>query len=327
MKIGKVSESILKRSVLRQIKTKRYEVVNGAALGGDCAIFALAKDTGFASCMKEGDLSFFPVSHLIIKCANNLAAAGAEPFAIMLTLLLPESLEEPQLKEIMKEAEETCASLKMQIAGGQTSVIKSVNNPMAVVTGYGKIVEGKEYSAKNAKAGQDIVLSKWTGLEGTAYLAKKNKEFLAKRYPLYFVETAAEFDQYLSVVPEAQIAIKSGVCAMHDVSEGGIFSALWELCEGADVGLDIDLKRIPLRQETVEVCEHLGKNPYELISGGCLIMTTEDGPGLVEALERQGIFSAMIGKLTDSNDRIIRNEEEVRYMDRPKQDELFKEEN
>ena len=56
--------------------------------------------------------------------------------------------------------------------------------------------------------------------------------------------------------------------AMHDVTEGGIYGALWELAEASGVGLEIDLKAIPIRQETVEVCEQFHLNPYQLISSG-----------------------------------------------------------
>ena len=119
--------------------------------------------------------------------------------------------------------------------------------------------------------------------------------------------------------------MKSGVCAMHDASEGGIFGALWELAEGAGVGLTIDLKKLPLRQETVEVCEQCNVNPYELLSGGCLIMTTEDGSGLVAALESEQIPAVIVGKITTGNDRVILNEDEVRYMEKAQQDEIYKE--
>lgn len=130
-------------------------------------------------------------------------------------------------------------------------------------------------------------------------------------------------DRWMSVVPEAAIAVKSGVCAMHDVSEGGIFGALWELAERAGVGLHIDLKKIPLRQETVEVCEYCNVNPYELLSGGCLLMAAEDGEALKSRLEAEGIPAAVIGKTVAGKERIIRNEDEVRYMDRPQQDALY----
>ena len=100
--------------------------------------------------------------------------------------------------------------------------------------------------------------------------------------------------------------------------------AIWELAEGAGTGLTVDLKKLPLRQETVEVCECCNINPYELKSGGCVVMTSEDGCGLVAALEAGGIPAVVVGRLTDSNDRIILNEDEVRYMDRPRTDEIYK---
>lgn len=335
MKTGKVSTNVLKRSVLRQIKTKREEVVNGAGIGEDCAVFAFSEGDAVVSCMQEAAVAIQAdmgpdaaaevrtMKQLLVKCANNLAAKGAEPVAALLTLLLPEETQEPEIKALMAEAEETCAALKMQIAGGQTRVSSMVKMPYAVVTGYGRM--SKEAAARNEKAmpGQDVVVSKWIGLEGTAFLAKKYAEQLQKRYPAYLVEEAAGFDKYLSVIPEAATAVKSGTCAMHDVSEGGIFAALWEMAEAAGVGLTIDLKKLPLKQETVEVCESCNVNPYELLSGGCLLMTSKDGQGLVAALEAEGIPAVIVGKVTDSNDRILKNEEEIRYMDRPKNDEIY----
>lgn len=339
MKTGKVSTNILKRSVLRQIQTRRDEVVNGAGIGGDCAVFAFPEDIVTVSCVQEAALVTAEtptgrenphsaeqrtISQLIQKCANNLAAKGAEPVAALITLLLPESMEEPDLKELMEEAEKACNSLHMQIAGGQTRVTAAVTVPYGVITGIGSIPEKVYKSLKTAAPGQDVVVSKWIGLGGTAYLAKQYREKLSERYPAWLVEEAAGFDGFLSVIPEAATAVKSGVCAMHDVSEGGIFGALWELAESAGVGLTIDLKKLPLRQETVEVCEYCNVNPYELLSGGCLLMTSEDGAGLASALKAEGIPAAVVGKVTDSNDRIVINEEETRYLDRPRRDAIYR---
>ena len=100
-------------------------------------------------------------------------------------------------------------------------------------------------------------------------------------------------------------------------------AALWELAEGAGVGLTIDIKKIPVRQETVEVCNQLNVNPYELLSGGCLLMTTRNGTGLAADLEAAGIPAAVIGRTTDSNDRLILNDGEERYLDRPAQDGIY----
>lgn len=338
MKIGKISGNVLERSVLRQLKTEREEIQNGAGIGEDCAIFSFSNGH-FVSCMQEAALAVetdtdsdhsgcdpkFSMAQLIEKCANNMAVAGAEPTAVMIALLLPEKLEEAELKSLMAQAEEKCKQLSMAVAGGQSRVTTEVLTPMAVVTGFGRLSDDTDrHLVRTAKPGQDVVISKWIGLEGTAFLAERFREKLLERYPAYLVEEASEFGRFLSVLPEAATAIKSGVCAMHDASEGGIFAALWELAEGAGVGLTIDLKKLPLRQETVEVCECCGVNPYELLSGGCLVMTTEDGPGLVAALNAEQIPAVIVGKVTDGNDRIFINEDEIRYMDRPGTDELYR---
>lgn len=340
MKTGKVPENVLKRSVLRQMKTERKEVLNGAGIGKDCAIFSFC-DANVISCMQEASVAVkasagcrqpdftvkYTMAQLLQKCANNLAASGAEPVAAMIALLLPETAEETELKALMAEAVEKCEELSMDIVGGQTRITSDVSSITAVVVGFGKSpVESETVcNMKGAAApGQDIVVSKWIGLEGTAFLAERCSEMLRARYPSYLVEEAAGFHRYLSILPEAAAAVESGVCAMHDASEGGIFGALWELAEGAGVGLTVDLRKLPLRQETVEVCEYCNVNPYQLLSGGCLVMTTEDGPGLVDSLTARQIPAVLVGKVTDRNDRILLNGEEVRYMDRPATDELYR---
>lgn len=336
MKIGKMPENVLKRSVLRQIKMKREEVICGAGVGEDCAVFSFSGETPFMTCMQEAAVAvkqdsaesglsgrpFTTLAALIQRCANNLAAGGARMRAVLIAFLLPEETEEAVIKALMSDAERKCSELNVCIAGGQTRISREVKAPMAVVTGYG--IPFEDRIAGKAIPGQDVVISKWIGLEGTAVLARRSREKLLARYPAYLVEEAACFDRWLSVIPEAATAIKSGVCAMHDASEGGIFGALWELAECAGVGLTIDLKKLPLRQETVEVCECYNVNPYELLSGGSLVMTSGDGPGLVTALEAEGIPAVIVGKVTDSKNRIIMNEDEVRYMDRPKQDEIYR---
>ncbi len=336
MKTGKVPENVLKRSVLRQLKTGREEILKGAGVGRDCAFFKFS-DGIVISCMQEAPVAVqtfagcqppgfavrYTMGQLIQKCANNLAASGAEPVSAIIGLLLPGWLEEPELKELMAEAEGKCGELSMAIAGGQTSVIEEVSSPVAVVTGYGKRLREDGFGA-GAAPGQDIVVSKWIGLEGTAFLAQRYRERLLVRYPAYLIEEAAGFHRYLSILAEAAAAVESGVCAMHDASEGGIFAALWELAEGAGVGLTIDLKKLPLRQETVEICECCNVDPYRLMSGGSLVMAVEDGPGLVEKLHARKIPAVIVGKVTDSNDRLILNDGEIRYMDRPGTDELYR---
>lgn len=325
MKIGKVSESILKRSVLKEIKTKRPEIILGAGVGEDCAAVALAEDEVLV-------LSTDPITgasqdvglYAIHVTANDLISSGAEPIGVMLTLLLPEETEEAQLKQLMRQMQENCERLHIQIIGGHTEVTKVVNQPVVTVTGVGKAKKDTLISTGGAKPGQDIVVTKWIGLEGTNIIATEKEVSLSQRFSKDFIRKAQSFKEYLSVVPEGMIAVKHGVSAMHDVTEGGIFGALWEMAEASGVGLEIDLLKIPVKQETIEVCEFFGINPYELISSGSMLIATEDGNGLVQALEKEGIAASVIGKATSGNDRVLLNQEEKRFLEPPKTDELYK---
>lgn len=93
----------------------------------------------------------------------------------------------------------------------------------------------------------DILVSKWIGIEGTSIIAKEKEEELKTHFAVPFIEKAKALDAYISVQSEAAVAVTSGVSAMHDVTEGGIFGALWEMAEASGVGLEIDLKKIPVR--------------------------------------------------------------------------------
>lgn len=325
MKVGKVPEAVLKRSVLKQIRTDRPEVLMGASVGEDCAAVALQEDEMFVLSTDPITGTAKDIGHLAIQITlNDLASAGAEPIGVMLTFLLPEKLSEAKLRAMMEQAEEAAHAANVQIMGGHTEVTRVVNQPVISVVGVGKAKKGRLISTAAARPGMDVIVTKWIGLEGTSIIAKEKESELLTRYPKALVDEAKGFERYLSVLPEAATAVKSGVSAMHDVTEGGIFGALWEMAESAGVGLEIDLKKIPIRQETVEVCEFFDVNPYELISSGSMLMAASDGNGLVRALEAEGIPAVCIGKVTDGNDRVIVSGEERRFLEPPKVDELYR---
>ncbi len=329
MKIGKVSENAYKRSVLQQLKTRREEVLVGAGLGEDCAIFSFENTV----CKRKMNSPITvtsvvegtePIEYLITDGMNRLAVRGAEPVAVTVHVLLPLDCEEKVLKEIIAGAEKACKQLGIQVAQASGRVMEAVNCPFTTVVSYGVADKDADYhTVKAVSAGQDIVVSRWIGLKGTVLLANKYRDVILERYPKWICDEAMGFDKYFSTANEAAVAIKSGVCTMLNVAEGGILAALWELAEGAGVGLTIELKKLPIRQETVEICNHLNVNPYELWSAGCLLMTAEDGQGLVDALSEVGVPAVIVGKITDSNDRLILNDDEVRYLDRPHSDSLY----
>ena len=324
MKIGKVSESVLKRSILKPIKQRRKEVITSAAIGSDCAVFAFSdKDNLITSTHILAGRDLSTIRKGIMSVVNNLAAKGGKAIGVQIGLLLPDTIFESIIRKIMEQAESICEEFNIQITGGHTTVSSKVEEAVISITGIGRIQKGKDYSLKNIRAGMDIVVSKWIGLKGTADIAKQKEEELRTRYPSYLIDEAKTYEQFWSVVPEAATAVRSGVCAMHDGSEGGIFAAFWELAEGAGVGLEIDLKKLPIRQETIEVCEFFDINPYELHTGGSLIMVTENGEELVRLLKEENIMASVVGTIREGNDRVVINNDEIRFLERPKTDGIY----
>ncbi len=325
MKVGKVSETVLKRSIFKQIHTKRDEVLLGAGVGEDCAAMKLSPGEVFVISTDPITGTVKDVGMLAIQItANDLASSGAEPVGVMLTVLLPEEITEEDIREMMRQVEEACARFHIQVMGGHTEVTRAVTQPVISVTGVGKVREDRLVSTAGAKPGQDILVTKWIGIEGTSIIAKEKEEELLGRFSAAFVDTAKGFDRYLSVLPESAIAVEHGVSAMHDVTEGGIYGALWEVAEASGIGLEIDLKAIPIRQETVEICEYFELNPYYLISSGCMLMAADRGHDLARKLEASGIPAAVIGKATDGKARRVWNGGEESFLERPKPDELYK---
>lgn len=324
MKAGKLKESILKRSILKQLHKRNDDVIVAPAVGGDYGAISVTEDVAVVLSSDPVTLTKEAIgSTAIIAACNDVACSGATPCGVSVTMLLPTSYNEEELRDLMKDLDKACESCGVDIVSGHTEVSRAVKEPLVMVTAMGTVSKKSMVHSSHVRPGMDIVATKWVALEGTAILAREKEEDLRTRYAQPFIDNAKVFGQMMSILPEAAVAVKSGASAMHDVSEGGIFGALWELAESAGVGLEIDLKKIPIRQETIEICEFFDVNPYKLLSGGCLLIATEDGNGLVMELEKADIPAVIIGKATDSNDRVLINEDERRFLETTQTDELY----
>lgn len=325
MKIGKIPETVLKRSVFKQIHKRRKDVPTKPGVGHDyigietqaANVITMATEPVFGAFDEIGLIAV----HMAV---NNLVCSGAKPIGIMQTILLPKGSGESDLKMMIKAIEEQCLLLDIEVMGGHTEVSDALVRPAIVVTGVGKVKKDALISSKNILAGQEIVMTKWAGIKGTYLLAKNYEAELKSRYNQDFVQEARDLINYISVCNEAGVAAEFGVAAMHDVARGGIFAALWEFAAAGNMGLKVYLKKIPLKQETVEICNYFNINPYQMTSEGSLLIATGQGEALVQHLHEQGIPSCVIGHFTKGNDRLIINDDEVRYLEPPRSDEIYK---
>jgi hydrogenase maturation factor len=112
------------------------------------------------------------------------------------------------------------------------------------------------------------------------------------------------------------------VPAMVSLGEGGFFTGLWELSKMTGCGLEADLQAVPILQETIEITDYFGINPYVMRSAGSLLIAARNGEKTLQYLRKEGFMAARIGKLRAGRDKIIHNGEDVRYLDRPQTDSL-----
>ena len=153
----------------------------GAAVGEDCAAIQLAEDEVFVLSADPITGTAEDIGYLAVQVTlNDLASAGAEPVGLLLTVLLPTEITEPEIRQMVQQAEKACSRANVQIIGGHTEITTAVTRPVITATGVGKAEKGKLISTSGAKAGMDIVLTKWIGLEGTSILAKEKKTELLR---------------------------------------------------------------------------------------------------------------------------------------------------
>ncbi len=323
--IGKIPPEILERIVMNPMmasKVKRKDVLLRPATGEDCS----AIDLGGEICILSTDPitgAAKDIGYLAVQInCNDIYSAGAEPMGVLLTVLLPPESTEELLEEIMGGALKAAEELHIEILGGHTEVTDAVCKPLISAAVIGKTRGRKMISTGSAKAGQAVVMTKWAGTEGTAILVKEWKEGLKAYLSEEELKEAQEMKEFLSVGKESEIAFTHGATAMHDATEGGILGAVWEVAECSGLGVEVFADAIPMKEVTRKICAAMGIDPLRLISSGTMIIGTDDGEGLVKALQAEGIEAAVIGRLTEG-EKLLQQNGMTMPLEQPKSDALY----
>lgn len=326
MKIGKVPTSILKNIILDPLNNKhikRKEILIRPSIGEDCT----AVNVGNEYCVLSTD-PITGATEDIGKLAayinaNDIASSGAEPIGIMVTILLPPNSTEKELSKIMKNLYEASNDINIEIIGGHTEITESVNKPIVSCTVIGKTRNKNFISSSGAKLNQDVIMTKWAGLEGTGIIISDFKDKVSNILDKSEIEDSELFLNSLSVIKEASISSDFGATCMHDVTEGGILGACWEIAECSNVGIEIYLDKIPVLNETKKICNYFKINPYRLISSGCLLITTYNTEEIMYEFKHHKIKASIIGKIIDKEKVIITNNQKI-SLEEPDSDELYK---
>lgn len=323
MKAGKLNFDDLRNIINNSRKIKREEVIVRNDVGEDCSIIDFDNyEAIFSTDPITGSNTNVGKLAVQINC-NDIASSGGEPIALLVTILAPLSTSLDEIESVMNEISEEAAKINVEIIGGHTEVTSAVNKMVVSVTVIGKSKKGESVKTSGALVGDDIIVTKYLALEGTSILANDYEERAKKVLTEEELFQAKQCINSISVLKEGTIAKEIGVNSMHDITEGGLLGALFEVAVASNTGFEVYEDKLPILNITKKLSKEFSIDPLRLISSGSMLITTSKGEEVVAELRKQGIKSTIIGKVIKSRGIIVSNGVEL-IVEEPKRDELFK---
>ena len=340
MKIGKLSNEQLSQLVLSRLPALSSSTVVGADIGADCAwidlgsqMMVISSDPITAGGMESGTLTIH------VSC-NDIAACGVRPTGILIDIIAPPSCDEKDISKIVDDASREARKIGVDIVGGHTEVSGSVNTFVVISTAFGLISKDHPVPLGHAMEGDSLIVTKTCGIEGSYIAVKEHLDKLSS-VPSHMIQKAQAYSSLISVVPEGVICgnltsstgeVNSRgykLCAanlLHDVTEGGILGASYEMAHISGLGLIIDERLIPVTEETSMICDTLGINPFRLISSGSMLIASPEPQRILDELHKGGIDACVIGRFKGKVEgffRIDKNTGEQVELTPPQADELY----
>lgn len=247
--------------------------------------------------------------------ANDIACSGARPRWLLTTLLLPPGTSGNRVLDIMEELNTVCCKWNITLCGGHSELTDAVNRPVVIGMLAGTVTRKKLLDKRSMKRSDRILLTKRVAVEGTALIAREFADLLKNRgWIQEDIDRCRDFLDRLSILEEAEIAAgHEGVTAMHDITEGGLSTALSELGIAGGHKIRVNVESVPIFPETRKICDTVGLDPVGLIGSGSLLIccapATTDG--LIEKITGSGIEVACIGEVLEPGTGIEAFNEDV----------------
>ncbi len=260
--------------------------------------------------------------------ANDIATFGVEPAFLFSCFMLPEGADKTMVETISAQMNEAACALGMAIVGGHAESTPGLPHPIVVGCAMGITPKGNYVTAKNAKAGDDLILTKSAGIEGTAILASDRETALKTVLSPQALQDAKDFYKRISVVKDALTAYQTGgVHAMHDPTEGGIVGGIHEMADGANLGFELYREKIRVEPQTATICQYFDIDPLRLIGSGALLIAAQPNKAtnILDKLQNQNIPATIIGKfVSDAAKRMLTQPNgQTSILPRPTSDHLW----
>jgi len=196
---------------------------------------------------------------------NDLAMGGALPLYLSAGFIVEEGFPVETLRRIAGSMAEAAAAAGVTVVTGDTKVVERGKGDGVFIntTGIGVVPWGVSLSGNRARPGDVVILSGSIGDHGTA--------IMASREGLEFETTIVSDSAPLHRLVADMLAVSRKVRCLRDPTRGGLSSALNEIAGQSGVSIEIEEKRIPVREEVRGACELLGLDPLYVANEGKLV--------------------------------------------------------
>ncbi|MBE9545508.1 MAG: hypothetical protein IMF02_13510 [Proteobacteria bacterium] len=311
---GKLPNDLL-REFLNQFIFDDPSIIINPGIGEDTAAVNVEPEEVLV--LKSDPITFATDSigqYAVLINANDIATSGAKPRWLLTTLLFPSGVTPSEIRQVIDELKIFCRKWDITLCGGHTEITDAVTRP--VVTGMmaGTVSRKNLIDKRNMAPGDRVLLTKGVAVEGTAIIAR---EFGDRLKSLGMndseIDTARRFLANISIITEAQIAAQfEATSAMHDVTEGGLATALEELSIAGGHRIKINMDTIPVYAQTRKICHLLDIDPLGLIGSGSLLVCCREVAceDVMAAIGKAGIDVACIGEVLQPGQGIMAGKDE-----------------
>ncbi|MCP4745178.1 MAG: HAD hydrolase-like protein [Desulfobacteraceae bacterium] len=233
--------------------------------------------------------------------ANDIATSGAEPRWFLTTLLLPPQTTPSRVRQIMSELSDVSKHWNITLCGGHTEITDAVTRPVVIGMMAGTVRRKDLIDKKQMAEGDCVLLTKAIAVEGTAIIAREfGPQLSQKGFSSEDIAISKDFLNQIGILEEARLAARNRLAtAMHDVTEGGLATALEELSIAGGYGIAVDMEKISVFSQTRKICDFFGLDPLGLIGSGSLLISCrpENCPLLIQRISAAGINVTQIGRV------------------------------
>lgn len=313
--LGKINHSQFEDFLKQRCGKKRDEVRVGPEFGVDVSVVDL--HGGKAMALTSDPLSLIPSLGLeesawlsVHLMANDMATTGFAPMFGQFVLNLPAHLSKNDFEIYWNYIHQFCKDIGVSITGGHTGFIEGQNSTIAGGGTFISIAPKEEILvSKYAKPGDSILVTKTSALSSVAILAMSFPETVKNKIGKEFCYSASASFYDTSSLKDALTAVQnenSGVTAMHDVTEGGVLGAIYELAIASENGAEIFNEKLPIGEVQSAICNLFSLDPRYCIGAGSMIITCkkEKASEIISRLATNHIPCTEVGTITDKSSGI-----------------------